>query len=382
MKVVVSQTELINLMGKVLSIVTNKPAIPVLSNILMEATDDQLIFSSTDLITSIQCFLEAKVIEKGAIALPGKKFYQLIRELTSPQIKISNVENRAEIISGSSIFKINGIPKNDFPTVLELQGNAQIDIPTSSLKEILSKTVFAAARDDNRYMLNSVFLRIENKTATFISTDGKRLAKVTTKINLDPSFQGCYTIPLKAAEEMIRILDESNDKTTLGFLHDKIFLEHGNLILATKLLSGGYPDVEKVIPEKSNFIISLHREELISLLRQISLFITEEKNSTKFIFQKGELELVANKSEIGEGKVSMPVDYNGDKLEIAFNPLFFLDILKRIKDETVNFEISDSFNPGVIKDSTFAIFVIMPMRLDNIKKPDMDFDDSKSPAFT
>ena len=124
---------------------------------------------------------------------------------------------------------------------------------------MLYRSVFSAAKDDSRFMLNGVYLNIINGMATFIGTDGKRLAKLHTDVDLDASFQGSYKLPLKAVEEMIKMLDESNNRATLSLTPDKIFLENANLILSTKLLSGQYPDVEKVIPSIDSTPLILHR---------------------------------------------------------------------------------------------------------------------------
>ena len=123
MKAVISKIDLVNLIGKIQSIIAVKPAIPILSNVLIEAVDDQLIVSATDLTVSMRCYVEAKVIEEGAIALPARRFFQLIRELTSPQIKISaQITETAEITTGTSVFKINGMNKTEFPSLPDLAG--------------------------------------------------------------------------------------------------------------------------------------------------------------------------------------------------------------------------------------------------------------------
>jgi DNA polymerase III subunit beta len=382
MKVVIAKTELVALIGKIQNIVANKPAIPILANILIECIDGQLILTATDLTTSMRCYAEAKVIEEGAIVIPAKRFFQLIRELISPQIKISILSNDiVEITSGSSVFKINGINKNEFPSIPELSNNAQLSIPSLTLKEMLAKTSFSAARDDSRYVLNGVLIQINEKKATFIGTDGKRLAKVTSEIDLDASFQGNYILPLKAVEEMIKLLTDSSKQTSITLTHDKIQLEYSNLVLITKLLSGQYPDIERVIPSNLDNPVTLHREELITILRQVSLFTSDATGSVRFIFEEGQLNLKANSFDIGEGNVSMPVDYKGEKLEIAFNPYFFLDILRHSKDEAVSFYINDSYNPGIITDSTSALFVIMPMRL-NEPLEEVSENVSEKPVLT
>lgn len=370
MKAVISKIDLVNLIGKIQSIVAAKPAIPILSNVLIEAVDDQLIVSGTDLTVSMRMYVEAKVVEEGAIALPARRFFQLVRELTSPQVKISSSTNEvAEIITGTSVFKINGMNKGEFPTLPDLTGSPEISFRSSQLKEMFSKTAFSAAREDSRYMLNGVQLQIASQKATFIGTDGKRLAKTFAPIAIDPSITGTYVIPLKAVEEMIKMLDDSDNLVHLNLAHDKIALESSSLTLITKLLSGQYPDVERVIPAKLSQNFAIHREELMSLLRQISLFTSETSSSVRFSFETGQLFLSAMSSDIGEGRVSMPVDYAGPKLEIAFNPYFFLDILRHSKDETFRFGLNDSHNPGLISDSTQALFVIMPMRLNDAPAP-------------
>jgi DNA polymerase-3 subunit beta len=362
MKAVISKIDLVNLIGKIQSIVAAKPAIPILSNVLIEAVDDQLIVSGTDLTVSMRMYVDAKVIEEGAIALPARRFFQLVRELTAPQVKISTTTNEvAEITTGTSVFKINGMNKGEFPTLPDLSGSPEISLASASLKEMFSKTAFSAAREDSRYMLNGVQIQIAGQKATFIGTDGKRLAKTFAPISIDPSITGTYVIPLKAVEEMAKMLDDSENQVHLSLAQDKIALECGSLTLITKLLSGQYPDVERVIPAKLSQNFSIHREELMSLLRQISLFTSETSSSVRFSFEMS--------SDIGEGRVSMPVDYAGPKLEIAFNPYFFLDILRHSKDETFRFGLNDPHNPGLITDSTPALFVIMPMRLNDVPAP-------------
>ncbi len=365
MKVIIPRLDLVSLIGKIQNIVAAKPSIPILANVLIEAIDDQLIISATDLTVSIRAYAEAKVVEEGAITLPARRFFQLIRELTSSTIEIhSSLTDMASINAGTSHFKVNGMHKNEFPALPDLSDGVYLSLTSPLLKEMLSRTVFAAARDDTRQVLNGVYLQQANQTAIFIGTDGKRLAKIHVPVDLPPEQTGSYIIPLKAVDEMIRILDNKEDLAKLTLMTDKIGIEVGSVTLISKLLSGQYPDVSRVIPEKKQNAISLHREELISLLRQVSLFIADSSSSVRFTFTSGELHLSAVSGEIGEGKVNMPVNYGGEKLDIAFNPNFFLDILRHSKDETVHFNASDSYNPGLITDSSTAEFVIMPMRLE------------------
>lgn len=365
MKVIISKIDLTTLIGKIQNVVPSKPAIPILANILVEAIDGHLIMSATDLTVSMRVHTEAKVQEEGSITLPAKRFFQLARELTAPMVEI-HLESAdvATIHSGSSHFKIHGMTKEEFPALPDISSAMTLNLQTQTLKDMLSKTAFAAARDDSRQVLNGILLQTINSQATFIGTDGKKLAKIHTELDTPASSQGSYILPIKAVEEMVRLLDPKEERVKLSLLQDKVAIEVGSSLLISKLISGQYPDISRIIPEKKAQPIHLHRDELTSLLRQVSLFTSENSSSVRFTFTDGELHLSATSGEIGEGKVHMPVNYGGEKIDIAFNPSYFLDILRHSKDETVNFDVSDSYNPGLITDSSNAMFVLMPMRLD------------------
>ncbi len=366
MKAIVSQPELAAVVGRIQSIISQKPAIPILANLLIEACDGALWLSASDLTVSVRVSVQAKVLEEGAITLPARRFFQLLRELTMPQITIeTNGSEIASIEAGPSHFKIHGMRKSEFPQLPDLTGGLKLDVESSLLKSLLSRTAFAAAaREEDRQMLSGVSIQSQGGVATFIGTDGKRLARLKADVDLSKEAPGSYVIPIKAVEEIVKMLDGKEPSVHLTLMQDKIGVESGRVLLVSKLLSGQYPDVSRVIPKRTPQSISLHREELIALLRQVALFTSESSSSVRFSFSPGSLQLSAMSGEIGEGKVSMPVHYNGPKIDIAFNPGFFLDILRHSEDETVNFDITDPYNPGLITDSTSAEFVIMPMRLE------------------
>ena len=227
MKAVVSKMELASLVSKIQNVIPNKPAIPIVANVLIEAVDNQLILNVTDLMISVKCFTEATIIEEGSIVLPARKFFSLVKEFTSPQVKITtNLNNTAEIVSGSSSFKINGTSKSEFPVTQEFVGNSEISIPQNKLKEMLYSVIFCAAKENTRYTINGVCLRAANGVLTAIGTDGKRFARTKIKIAIDSSFQGEYLLPIKTTEEMIKMLEDIDASATLSFMSDKIFLEN------------------------------------------------------------------------------------------------------------------------------------------------------------
>jgi DNA polymerase III subunit beta len=373
MKFIISTQEFNYLISKCLNVVSQKMTIPILSNILIEAINDELILTATDLTVGIRCFTEAKILEEGATTIPAKRLAQLIKELTSINLEITaNANEITEIVSDSSKFKLHGMNKSEFPSLPTVNEAVRFNIKQADLKNMLFRTAFAVSREDTRYVLTGVFMHIEKKHATFVGTDGKRLARAHIDVNVDPELNLSYIIPLKAVEEIQKNLTEEKE-AVIYLMNDKIAVEASNTVIITKLLSGEYPDINRIIPESSDIVVTLHREELMRLLRQVSLFTIDANHSVRFTLQDGELYLMANTSEIGEGKVSMPANYHGQKLEIAFNPNFFLDILRHSKEEVITLGLTDSYNPGIITDGQVSapslvaasspIFVLMPMRL-------------------
>ena len=373
MKFIISRQELAELVTRVQNIVAPKTPIPILSNFLLEAQDSRLVLTATDLTVGVRCTGSAKVIEPGATTLPARRFAQLVKELTASHLEVT-VSNKdvANIVADASTFRIHGLPRGDFPQLPDLTGASTVQFTQGELKDALYRTAFAVSKEDTRYVLTGVFCHMANNQAVFVGTDGKRLARTSLRANLEPDTNFECIIPLKAVDEILKSLTEENEPVNVSILADKIAVEAGDTLIVSKLLSGDYPDVERVIPAESSCVVSLHREELMSLLRQVSLFTTEDNQSARFTLSNGEIHVNATTMDVGEGKVSMPVNYTGDRFDIAFNPLYFFDILRHSKSETVSLGFTDAYNPGIIADGALAeahkelpnpLFVLMPLRL-------------------
>ena len=370
MKFVIATQELNQMINKCLNVIAQKAAIPILSNLLIEAVGGRLIVTATDLTVGVRCVADAKILEEGGTALPGKKLSQLIRELTAANIEVTtNTHEVTEIVANDSRFKLHGMSKNEFPSLPDVTDATLLKMKQGDLKEALQRTAFAVSKDDTRYSLTGVCMTVQENVATFVGTDGKRLARCHASVVAEDAFSGSCILPIKAVDEIAKNLDEEGE-VRLFILNDKIAIETDSIRIIAKLLAGEYPDVSRVIPESSALTVNLHREELTSLLRQVSLFTNEKEHSVRFTFSPGELRLSANTMEIGEGRVAMPVSYSGQPLDVAFNPSYFLDILRHTNGETVSLGLIDAFNPGVITESdkelagqANPLYVLMPLRL-------------------
>lgn len=282
MKFVIAKQALIALINCAQNIVAQKASVPILSNFLLEASGEVLTLTATDLTVGVRCYTQVKVLEKGATTLPAKRFASLIKELTASHIEVSTDANDiTEIVAGSSRFKLHGMNRTEFPALPDLSGAQKITVKQGELRDVLFRTSFAVSKEDNRYVLTGVFMQVNGGLATFVGTDGKRLSRAQLKVDIDPAFTGDFIIPLKAVEEMLKSLRDDDEEASLFLMQDKVAIESNQITLITKLLSGDYPDVNRVIPDSSDTMVSLHREELMTLLRQVSLFTTDSSQSAR-----------------------------------------------------------------------------------------------------
>ena len=257
MKFVIPKETLAELITNIQNIVSPKPTIPILSNFLIEAEKGELIVTATDLTVGIRCHGDAKVMESGAITLPAKRFFQLTKELTAPSLEMTSADGEiSELKAGTSKFKFHGIHQRDFPSLPDLNSALSFQMEQKILKEMLFRTSFAASREDSRYVLTGILFKIKNKKGLFIGADGKRLAEVSTDLEIDGSIDSESILPLKAVEEIYKALTEKG-KVKIFLMPDKVALEIDKTTIVTKLLSGTYPDFKRIIPEKLETKVNL-----------------------------------------------------------------------------------------------------------------------------
>lgn len=370
MKFFIERLALAQVLAKLQTVVSPKTTLPILSNILVEAKGREVFFTATDLTVGMKASVEAKVKQEGKTTIPAKKLIPLIRELTVAGLEFStNGSHLTEIIAGSSTFRLHGMGPEDFPELPDFSGAVKLSFAQKDLKLALAKTAFAVSRDDSRYALSGVLMQVQNGFASFVATDGKRLSKAHAKVQGGEA-PGNYILPIKAIDEVEKCFEQEG-LATLHVLPDKIAFELPSCHLMTKLLVGEFPDYKRVIPKQNGITFSLHREELMTLLRQISLFTLDTNQSVRFSFEDRLLQLSSNAIDVGEGKVSMPVDTSDHRLDIAFNPNYFIDILRHTHGDTVTLGLSDPFNPGILYEhkenfdpAEDDLYVLMPMRLE------------------
>jgi DNA polymerase-3 subunit beta len=371
MKVICSKDELLKGMQLVQPVITSKATLPVLSNFLFETDGQKIKLSATDLEIGVNCYIKADVQKEGGITIPAKRFADIIRELPNGDIEIKADETKQiNIKSAKSKFILMGIDKKEYPSLPEFPKDNIIKIKTTTLSSILRKTIFAVSKDEQRYVLNGVFLIIEKGEIKAVSTDGRRLAYICEK-GINAKISGKSIIPTKAVADILRLiaLNENIEEITLGFSDNQIAIEIGDITFQANLIEGVFPNYEQVIPKKANSKIKIKAEDMMAAVKQMAPLtngkIASDKSSAiKLSFGKNKLAISANTAGLGSGETEIEIEYGGDQIDINFNPSYIKDILQNIEDKNVVFSYTTSQNPIVLtpENNENYICVVMPMR--------------------
>jgi DNA polymerase-3 subunit beta len=351
-------------------VVERKTTIPILGNILCEASGNQITLTATDLELSIRTSCEAKVKKEGSGTIPAKKLLDLVRLLPDEEIKFKLLENHwVQITCDRKNYKLVGMSKDNFPALPNFP-HALVKIPAKLLADVISKTTFAISLEESRYTLNGALLVLKPNSVTMVATDGHRLAMVET----DHKFEGFSAetrvlVPKKAMTEIQRLAAQSGDDSAIDFAQDEshLFFQFGGRLLTSRKLTGQFPNYEAVLPREANKTVVLERSELQDALRRVSQLADQRSHAVKFMLAKEGLEISASSPEYGEARETIEKEFKGDPIAIGFNAQYLLDFLGAAADGPISFELKDDQSAGQLRptgdESSRYRYVVMPMRI-------------------
>jgi DNA polymerase-3 subunit beta len=363
MKFSVSKDKLLEGLSIVQNVVSTRTTLPILSNVLLQASEGQIRLTTTDLDVGVRGSVEAQVERSGATTLPARRLFSIVRELPAAEIYVDvDSKNLASIRSGPSYFKILGLPEEEFPPLPRFDDAKLFTIAQKDLKDGLKKTSYAISTDETRYVLNGTLFSFKDNKLTLVATDGRRLALVDLELEFPRSQEIDVIVPTKAVTELQRLVkDEGDVKVSIG--ENQIAFEINQTLLVSKLIEGNYPNYRQVIPSEAKERITLERETLLNAVRRVALLASEKSNSVKLSFSKGNIDIVATTPEVGEARESLVAMYKGREFSIAFNPEFLMAPLRNLSTDEVYLDLIDEMSPGVIKIAGPFLYVLMPMRL-------------------
>ncbi len=362
MKIEVEKNVLLSGIQKVQNVISARSTLPILSNILIEAQQGNLKLTATDLDIGISCAVPVDIQEPGMITIPAKRFSDIIKELPDDSVSINTKKNNLIIIETKSCqFKIMGLPYEDFPKLPEFKEGGVIKLEQATLKEMLTLTSFAVSLDETRYILNGILFKINQNSLTFVATDGKRLAVIERKLKQNTEKDLQIIVPLKTIQELNRNLQEEGELSML-LGNNQVLFDLGSAVIISRLIEGEFPDYRQVIPPASENKINVGREQFLLAVRRAALLSTPDYQAVKLEVFKNKLVVSKSTPDIGESREEVTIEYQGKEIAIGFNPNYLIDVLKNLKEEKIEFELTDTEKPGVIRIGGY-VYIVLPMRL-------------------
>jgi len=341
-----------------------KSSLPILSNILIDVVNDSIVLTTTDLDIGINTTIPVKPAVQGAITLPAKKFFDIIKELPEKEEITITVKknNLVHIECAKNIFKIMGLPKEEFPQLPTFKDKDFVMLEQKKLKRMLATTSFAISRDETRYILNGILFVVKPDHIRFVATDGRRLAMVEEKMQLPKTLERKVIIPAKAVSELTKTLQDEGD-VKIFFGDNQVFFDMAQVRLISRLIEGEFPNYEQVIPKEIKDKIIVSREKFLSAVRRVALFTNADSMAIKIDMGKDKMVFSKNSPYLGEARVELDADYKGKDFSVGFNPDYLTDVLKSVERENVDFEISDPEKPGVLRIGNEYVYVVLPMQI-------------------
>jgi DNA polymerase-3 subunit beta len=367
MKATIERATLLKGLSHVQSVVERRNTIPILSNVLLEATAEGVLrLMATDLDLQINEQVAAAVDQPGAITVSAHTLFDIARKLPEgSQVSLAAADGRMTIVAGRARFSLSTLPRDDFPVIAEGELPTRFELPAETLKQIIDKTRFAISTEETRYYLNGIFLHVADDTLKAAATDGHRLARVTVARPEGAEGMPDVIVPRKCVGELRKLLDEVDGSVGVSLSGSKIRFDLGQAILTSKLIDGTFPDYSRVIPTGNDKILRIDPSSFMEGVDRVSTIATEKTRAVKMALDRDKITLSVTSPENGTAAEEVPGEYAAQGFEIGFNSRYLMDILGQIDGDMVEVHLADAAAPTLIRenDKSPALYVLMPMRV-------------------
>jgi len=371
MKLIVEKNIIFKSLSHVQSIVERKNTLPILANILIEAKDNSLVLSATDMDISITEKLNCDIIEEGSTTVSAHMLYDIIRKLPDSS-EIEFISNDGKIItlrSGKSKFSLGCLPKEDYPIIEIGKLENEINLESDQLLKLINKTRFAISSEETRYFLNGVYFQkkiFDNQSLlSVVATDGHRLAKVDFEYEANSQDISGVIIPKKTVNELYKLLVDYNGPIKINLNSNKIVFFINESILISKLIDGNFPDYRKVIPNENYNILKINRHDFSLAVDRVSTITSDQSPVIKFKLLNNLMNMTSVNSENGTATEDIVTEYSGKEIEIGFNSKYILEMINNLEDEVIILSFKDSASPvtAIEESNPNLVYVLMPMRV-------------------
>lgn len=366
MKIIVLKQNLLDAIGVVSKAVMPKATLPILEGIFIEAGQClKLIGNCFDF--GIEYIVEADIMEKGSIVINAKMFGEIIRLLPDAPVSIEVYEeNKVKIECLQSNFEIKGIDSGAYPLPPVCVSDTFITITQNSLKELMKQTIFAVGTDENRKIMTGALIEAENNEIKIVALDGFRMALSNSTTKEDTKIK--VVIPGKNMNELLRILEPSDDLVTINQSGSLVSFSFKNCRIVSHILDGEFMNYNSYIPSQFETIIEVSKKDMIESLERASLITSDDKRYPVRLNIGDDKIVVSSTAEKGSSKEQVEIVNNGACLQIGFNPRYMIDALKAIPEEIVKISFTSSIGPCIItaKEHGKYLYLVLPVRIKHI----------------
>ena len=372
MKISIERSALLRSLAHVQSVVERRNAIPILSNVLIEASGASLRLNTTDMDISIVESTEAGVAVAGATTTPVHTLHDIVRKLPEgAQVELALEEdgNRLALRAGRSSFRLSCLPREDFPAIEGDDLPHEFTMSADDLRTVIDRTRFAISTEETRYYLNGIYWHAKEESGVkllrAVATDGHRLARLEMPLPEGADGMPGVIVPRKTVNELHRLIAEGDAVVRIGLSENKIRFSFGDILLTSKLIDGTFPDYERVIPTGNDRAMTVATKLFQDAVDRVSTISTEKSRAIKLMLSDSNLTLQATSPDAGSATEELEIGYSDEDMEIGFNARYLLDIANQIEGEELKFELADGGSPTVIRDGAdeASLYVLMPMRV-------------------
>ncbi|MFY9286267.1 MAG: DNA polymerase III subunit beta [Tissierellaceae bacterium] len=343
--------------------ISSRTTLQILDGILMEAKNNQLKLTGTDLEISIETYLDCEIIEEGSVVVNSRIFGDIIRKLPDTSVNIEVKDNNINIKCENSEFNIAGNPGEDYPELPLIVESESFSIPTDLFKAIIKQTVFATSQDETRPSLTGVLMELQDGKISFVALDGYRLA--LRKLSLDSNINTKMIILGRSLNELNRILEDTEEHLKISIASGHVVFNMGDTLVYSRLLEGQFFNYKDIIRDEHKSSVIVNRKSLQDSLERASLLASQEKaNLVKLTLENNKV-IIKSNSEIGNVYEELESVQKGDSLNIAFNSRYLLEGIRVIDAENIELNFAGSLNPCIINgvnDENY-IYLVLPVRL-------------------
>ncbi|HEX2096765.1 MAG TPA: DNA polymerase III subunit beta [Solirubrobacterales bacterium] len=366
MKLSTNREEFVSKLSIVSRAVSTRAVTQALSGILITASETGVELAATDGEMGLRTALQAEVEEPGTSLLPGRLLADLARSLGDANVQLESRDSQGdvEIRSGSSSFHVRVLPADDFPPLPADEGDP-LRIPAAALADTVDLVARAASRDDMRPVLTGVFVTAAGEEMTMVATDSYRLAVKRTELQGAIGGELEANIPARALRELGRIVGGGEvEEVGVRLLPNQAVLSAESVLLNTRLIDGQFPNFRQLLPESFEHDVRLPRGEFLEVTRRVSQ-LAQRNAPLRLSFSQGELKVSASTPDVGDAEEAMPASFDGEPLEIGFNPEFLRDGIESVAGDEVMLRLISPLRPGLLQpvDNDDFRYLVMPIRL-------------------